>query len=313
MWSLPDDTQLARYAAGPVTELAGDAAAILLSLSPPAWDGPARTLGGYRWVYLSYQDLARRLERAADRLLRARNSEDRFAGELLHRYAAFVERLCRVAGEVSRVSPSEPVSLDDRSRAAVKAARVHDGMSKLRGRRVLSFVLEQLRSASPAPQVLTPDAGRAAGFTPHAGWQFLRLGRRVAGLEVHFTNSMPALAGAVALESGDKLFWQYQGQQWRLTVATASYQGCDDAARARRHAYVAERYSRWFGFTPVIGLLGPDRGTPQPVKGGGQFQRFDPDSAYRYAKVDEDGHSLTVSELTDLGVYYLLRAASWQE
>ena len=49
------------------------------------------------------------------------------------------------------------------------------------------------------------------------------------------------------------------------------------------------------------------------MKGGGQFQRFDPDSAYRYAKVDEDGHSLTVSELTDLGVYYLLRAASWQE
>ncbi len=41
-----------------------------------------------------YQDLARRLEHAADRLLRAGNGEDRFASELLHRYAAFVERLC---------------------------------------------------------------------------------------------------------------------------------------------------------------------------------------------------------------------------
>ena len=318
VWSLPDDTQLARYGAGPVTQLASkladDPATILLSLSPPAWDGPARTLGRYRWVYLSYQDLAHRLEHAADRLLRAGNSEDRFAGELLHRYVAFVERLCRVAGEVgASPSPSEPVWLDDRSRAALKAARVHDGMSKLRGRRVLSFVLEQLRSASPAPQVLTPDEGKAAGFTLHAGWQFLRLGRRVAGLEVHFTNSMPALAGAVALESGDKLFWQYQGQQWRLTVATASYQGRDDATRVRRHAYVAEHYGRWFDFTPVKGLLGPDRGTPIPVKGGGQFHRFDPDSVYRYAKVDQDGHSLTVNELADLGVDYLHRAASWQE
>ncbi len=253
VWSLPDDTQLARYAAGPVKKLAkklaDDPAPILLSLSPPAWDGPACMLGGYRWVYLSYQDLARGLERVAGRLLRAGNSEDRFAGELLHRYAALVERLCRVAGEVSRVSSSEPVWLDDRSRAALRAARVYDGMSKLRGRRVLSFVLDQLRSASPAPEVLTPD--EAVGFKPGAGWQFLRLGRRVAGLEVNFTNSMPALAGMVALDSGDKLFWQYQGSQWRLTVATARYQGRDDAIRAQRHAYVAKCYSGWFDFTPV--------------------------------------------------------------
>ena len=158
-------------------------------------------------------------------------------------------------------------------------------MSKLRGRYVLSFVLEQLRSVSPAPEVLTPD--EAVGFTPRAGWQFLRLGRRVAGLEVNFTNSMPALAGAVALkESGDKLFWQYQGQQWRLTVITADYQGRGDAVRAEREAYVAARYCRWFDFTPVKSLLGTDRGTPRPAPVGWQFQCFDPDSAYRYAKVD---------------------------
>jgi len=317
VWSLPDDTQLEGYAAAlrKLAQLAGDVAPILLSLSPPAWDGPASTLGGYSWVYVSYPDLARRLKPAADRLLRASNSEDRFAGELLHRYAAFVERLCRVAGEVSRVSPSEPVWLDDRSRAALKDARVYDGMSKLRARQVLSFVLEQLRSASPAPQVLTPNEAKAAWLPwSNAGWQFLRLGRRVAGLEVNFTNSMPALDGAVALKSGgDKLFWQYQGQQWRLTVATASHRGRGEAIRARRHAYVAKHYGSWFDFTPVIKLLGADRGTPIPVKGGGQFYRFDPDSAYRYAKVDQDGHWLTVSELVELGVYYLHRAASWQE
>ena len=131
VWSLPDDTQLARYAAGPVKKLADGAAPILLSLSPPEWDGPARTLGGYSWVYVSYQDLACGLERAADRLLRAGNSEDRFAGELLHHYAALVELLCRVAGEVSLVSPSEPVWLDDRSRAALKwvAPEVRRGLS----------------------------------------------------------------------------------------------------------------------------------------------------------------------------------------
>ncbi len=185
-------------------------------------------------------------------------------------------------------------------------------MSKQRGRRVLSFVLDRLRSASPVPEVLTPD--EAVGFKPGVGWQFLRLGRRVAGLEVNFTNSMPALTGMVALESsGDKLFWQYQGSQWRLTVATALYKGRDDAIRAQRHDYVAEHYSEWFDFTPVKDLLGVDRGTPVPVRGGGQFNRFDPDSAYRYARVDQAGHWLTVSELADLGACYLHRAASWQE
>ncbi len=49
------------------------------------------------------------------------------------------------------------------------------------------------------------------------------------------------------------------------------------------------------------------------MKGGGQFNRFDPGSAYRYARVDQDGHWLTVSELADLGACYLHRAASWQE
>ncbi len=313
--------QLARYGAGPVKKLAKDRAdapaPILLSLSPPEWDGPARMLGGYSWFYVGYQDLARGLERAAGRLPRAGNSEARFAGELLHRYAVLVRRLCRVAGEVSPVSPSEPVWLDDRSRAALKAARVYDGMSKLRGRRVLSFVLDRLRSASPAPEVLTPAEGKAVGFTPGTGWQFLRLGRRVAGLEVNVTHSMPALAGMVAVDSGeklfDKLFWQYQGSDWRLTVATAGYQGRGDAVRTERESYVAERYGGWFDFAPVKDLLGADRGTPVPVKGGGKFNRFDPDSAYRYARVDQGGHWLTVSGPADLGACYLHRAASWPE
>ena len=130
---------------------------------------------------------------------------------------------------------------------------------------------------------------------------------------MNFTNSMPALAGMVALDSGDKLFWQYQGSQWRLTVATARYQGRDDTIRAQREGYVAERYSGWFDFAPVKDLLGAGRGTPIPVKGGWQFQRFNPDSAYRYAKVDQDSRRLTVSELAELGVHYLHRAASWQE
>ena len=108
---------------------------------------------------------------------------------------------------------------------------------------------------SPAPQVLIPDAGKAVRLTPHASWQFLRLGRRVAGLELTFTNTCQHSRGKVALDSGDKLLWQYQGQQWRLTVAIASYQGRHDATRQQRHAYIAEHYGRWFDFTPVIGLL----------------------------------------------------------
>ncbi len=129
VWSLPDDTQLARYGAGPVKKLANELAKdradgpapILLSLSPPAWDGPARVLGGYRWVYVRYQDLARGLERAAGRLPRAGNSEARFAGELLHRYAAS-SSAC--AGSPERCPPSPPPNRCGLMTAAVTRLRL---------------------------------------------------------------------------------------------------------------------------------------------------------------------------------------------
>jgi hypothetical protein len=46
VWCLPDDAQLAGYAAGPLARLGGDASPTLLSLSPPPWDGQTRTLCG---------------------------------------------------------------------------------------------------------------------------------------------------------------------------------------------------------------------------------------------------------------------------
>jgi hypothetical protein len=69
VWSLPDDAQLEAFAVGPISSLGTDTAHILLSLTPPAWDEPgARILGGQRWDYLSYQELADRLEPVASSL-----------------------------------------------------------------------------------------------------------------------------------------------------------------------------------------------------------------------------------------------------
>jgi len=325
VWSLPDDAQLQAYAAGPISRLGTDKtqcgplggrgdgpAQILLSLTPPGWDQPGtRVLGDTaRWDYLSYQELADRLEPVAERLGKSASADDRFAGQLVQRYAAWVKLLCRLAGEVT-VAPSEPVLLDDRSRAALERARIHDGISKLRGRRVMAALLEQLRAEDPSVEAIAPGSEEADAFQPQARWQLLRLQRRVAGLEVSFSRGMPLLSGAVAMDSGDRLFWQYQNGQWRLIVITAHHRGSTPGAIARRHAYVADRYSKWFDFQAVEDLLGPARGRQVQVKGDKGFQRFNPDSAYRYAKVDQGGLRITVSELIQLGIHYLNRAASW--
>jgi hypothetical protein len=260
VWSLPDDAQLAAFAAGPISGLGTDTAQILLSLTPPAWDEPgARILGDRRWDYLSYQELAHRLVPVAEGLGKSASADDRFAGQLVQRYSAWVERLCRLAGEVTVVR-SEPVLLDDRSRAAFERARIYDGASKLRGRRVMSALLEHLRAEDPSVEALAPGSKDAEVFQPQARWQLLRLRRRVAGLEVSFSRGMPVMSGAVAMNGGDKLFWQYQNGQWRLAVTTARHQGSTPGIIARRHAYIADHYSKWFDFTAVEDLLGSVRG-----------------------------------------------------
>jgi hypothetical protein len=48
------------------------------------------------------------------------------------------------------------------------------------------------------------------------------------------------------------------------------------------------------------------------VKGDKGFKRFNPDSAYLYAKLDQGGLRITVNELIQLGVRYLNRAAWWR-
>jgi hypothetical protein len=60
---------------------------------------------------------------------------------------------------------------------------------------------------------------------------------------------------------------QYQNGQWRLIVITAHHRGSTPGVIARRHAYVARRYSKWFDFQAVEDLLGPARGRQVQVKG----------------------------------------------
>ena len=74
----------------------------------------------------------------------------------MQRYAAWVQQLCRLAAEVT-IAPSEPVLLTSQSRAALERARIHDGISKLRGRRVMAALLEQLRAEDSSVKALAPE------------------------------------------------------------------------------------------------------------------------------------------------------------
>lgn len=313
VWSLPDDYQLARYASGPLSKFDSQAATILLSLTAPHWDERQRVLGGRTWRHLGYDDLADRLAEVATRIRTGGSADDRFAGDLVERYTIFVRRLCRVAELAAIVRGTDSVALDSETQRALARARVHDGVAKLRAHQVVEAIRRRLFELEPTVEDVDPDDARAAGFERGAGWKFVRIGKRVVGLEAGFTNGNPLNSGQVAIGNGDRLIWQYQTGQWRLAIATQQHAGRTDALRQLRHDYIERTYQPWFDFSRVAAALGADRAECVPVRAKDpRFQRYDPDFAYRYCRVD-DPTRLTLDELVELAVGYLRAAAAWPE
>jgi hypothetical protein len=311
VWSLPDDYQLARYATGPLSRFDSQTATVLLSLTAPHWHDRQRVLGGRTWRHVGYDDLADRLTEVATKLRAHGSVDDRFAGELVERYTIFVRRLCRVAELAAIMRGTDSVSLDPETQRALVRARVHDGVAKLRAHQVVEVLRRRLFELEPTAEDVDPDDARAAGFERGAGWKFVRIRKRVVGLEAGFTNGNPLNSGQVAIGNGDRLIWQYQSGQWRLAVATQQHVGRTDALRQLRHDYIESTYERWFDFSRVAAALGADRAGCVPVRGKDpRFQRYDPDFAYRYCRID-DPTRLTLDELVELGVGYLRGAAAW--
>ena len=104
-----------------------------------------------------------------------------------------------------------------------------------------------------------------------------------------------------------------RGYQWRLAIQTGpqQYSGRDNDTREKRHHYVKTHYGPWFDFRPAAEILRLDSHQPEPVRGGGDFQRYDPDFAYRYVRIDQAPAPLTVSRLAEMGSHYLQNALAW--
>jgi hypothetical protein len=311
VWSLPDEHQLARYATGPIAKLDGDPQAVLLSLIPPAWPHSAKTLGDRQWRHVAYDELAGRLAPVAAKLRARDGDDDRFAGELLKRYVVFVQRLTRLAVLSAIRSNDETVALNASAASALRRARVHDGVAKLRAHQVVNLLHDRLHERFPTAEDLTADEARVAGFDRPGASQFLRVRGRAVGLEAGFSNGNPLNSGQVALGNGDRLIWQYQSGQWRLAVTSAKYSGRADAMREQRHDYIERTYGDWFDFSPVAAALGADRARRVEGKSkDARFHRYDPDFAYRYCRID-DPTPVTVNQLVELGVVYLRTAIEW--
>jgi hypothetical protein len=311
VWSLPDDTQLERYATGQISKLKSDCASILLSLTPPLWDGPTRTLGGRTWTYVSYQELAERLRRAGAELEASADADERFAGELICRYVRMVGHVQKAVAAAAGGRPDDPAWLGVEVRQLAQSVRIDDGLSKLRAHQALAHLVKDLRDRGLVTGEAALDEARSASLPVASGWKHVRLGDRVIGLEAGFSRKEPLLSGLVMLEGGDGLWWQYQGRSWRLAVTSTAYEGRGPVARAKRHAYIDATYDRWFDFSAVAALVGAERAVPVPAPKGEIFHRYDPSMAYRQTRVDTATAQVTLAQLAVLAGHYLQTAISW--
>jgi hypothetical protein len=269
----PDETQLDRYAAG---QLGGfiEPTALLLSLSPPSWNGDTyQSPTGQVWRYVSYAQLANGLNLVATEV-------DGFDGDLILHYCSFVNALAQLADATGRVRLDEPIAVDEFTGASLRSIRLYDGISKLRARAAIAAARVHLDPA----------------LAERIRWEAL------------FSNSRPLNAAFLDRRDGDWLGWQYQGDQWRVVVITDRYKGRTDKLRAARHAYVADRYARWFDFEPINALTGRAIDVVPPTEAREQFNGYNPDFVYRYRKVP----SLKLGELITLSDWYLTAAADFK-
>lgn len=269
----PDDAQLDDYAAGTLAGLA-EPTLLLLSLGRPMWDTDAyHSSSGLIWRHVSYADLADSLEEAAGGIAG-------FDGDQVRHYCSFIRTLHHLAEVAGHVEDDDPIAVDEVTGKLLRDIRLHDAIGKLRARVAI--------------------AAARAHTSPLLVGSLIRW-------EALFSNAMPVVAAFLDRGDGDWLGWQYQGGQWRLVVITTQHMGADPAARALRHAYVAERYADWFDFTPIPALSDRAVDAVPPTEARGEYNGYNPDFVYRYRKLQ----GLTRAELVALSHHYLRAAAAW--
>jgi len=221
VFSLPSLEQLDVYSTVVEAWASSRATLCLLSMSPPilkAADGGAQyTANG--WRYLSYLDLAGRIDNAV--------TGHTYEAETIRRYSALIRDLHALLDATSVRSEDEPVWMSEDRLSSVASSQTRAALRKARAQRVADVVGKHIRSSE-----------RSVGF----------------GL----TNSTPLVEwfGPATVDGRNVwLGWQLQGSQFRRAVVFGpELEGRSTEARQRREIE-SRRHPEFFAFPAEAGGL----------------------------------------------------------
>jgi hypothetical protein len=273
VFAVPDNEQLDRYAEKKEIKNFKEPSLFLLSLGSPNWEGATFVSpSGLTWRYISYRDLSTALSNAVRDI-------SGFDGDLIRHYVDVVKLLQEILDEITVLNPEEQVFLDLSTRKLLERIRMADAFGKLRARQSI-FKLDQLTKSVVGNKRIEFNSG--------------------------FTNGEPLIEGYVWSQSGDRLGWQYQANQWRLAVWTALHEGKTNDLRQKREKYVVQHYGAWFDFEPLKTLIESRNSKISKLELSGGFLSYAPQFVYR----KRDVKGLTMSELEILSFHYLTHAES---
>jgi len=275
VFALPDETQLARYAAEPLAGMQG-ATAVLLSVTDPCWPDDRMQAGRFEWRYFGYRDLAPRLRAAF-----AQHSS--FDAQVLLHEALLIDGLVAVIDLIGKPGLTHQIALTKAQTSILQAARLADGVGKTRAHHVMNLIHSEYT---------------ARGLTP-------------TRTEVGFSRAQTLLAAFWDGPDGNGVGWQFQGGQWRLAMIVGTLHGRGPEKAAERARFAAEHIG-WFDFTRLHDTLGVTDDDVRPTHAriaADAFNKYDPDFVYRYRLLPA---RTTVREFVDLAVGYAEAARAWQ-
>lgn len=267
VFSLPDEEQLISYAAK-ASAKDESCAFWLLSLSDPGWENARKELGGSEWCWLSYAELAKRIQRSL------KPEDCSYAAETMRHYSQVVGLLSNLVERVVVQEAGETVALSPGVESALKDDRLESSLAKLRARSIAQRVRQALNNNGILNGTVKSD----------------------------LTNGLPLIEWFCSLDRapGMRFGWQLQGNQFRLALITPHLSGRSAVDRQARFSF-AKSHEDLFAFDYLDSLLGtvglPAKPFPKPANPLG-FNRYDPDFVYRY-KLAPD---ITVEQLESAAV-----------
>lgn len=242
VFSLPQRDQLDAYRGKTARWKASKVSHVLLSMSP-LQDLPEG------WTYLSYQELAERIELALEE-----SPHESYEVETLRRYSRVVRLLNALLDHTQVHSMREPVWLDGAQLHEVESKQTRSALLKLRASRIKDLLIDA------GPKVGWAESG-ISHSQPLVGWR-----RRVN-------------VDGVQIEAG----WQYQGGQFRLCIVLPHLESRSKQAGASREKF-AESHPELFSFEPLLEIL---RVADDRVRPDHRFGHFAPSFVYRYVKAPD--------------------------